>query len=186
MTRKICRCCAVLTAVAACRGDSDPPREPHVETAIARELTARWQTPLAVHCELPMPACHVELPDGSVLPVRLAPDRSGWTWQLVDRVVDTQPIARYVEAMLADLHVAQTASCGARVRRVAAGERLACPLSGGGTAFVEIGNDGALSVELALDHAAAAARGEPLSPEREHELDQKSRALDHGADGDEP
>ncbi|MGE5186226.1 MAG: hypothetical protein ACM31C_29430, partial [Acidobacteriota bacterium] len=115
-----------MSAVAACRGEArSHASERPIDTAIARELTARWGVPLAVHCELPMPACHVELPDGSVLPVRLTPDASGWTWQLVDHVVDTQPIARYVEAMLADLHVAQTANCGARVRRIDAGERLA-------------------------------------------------------------
>lgn len=176
----------LAAASIGCRGDSHTraPERP-VETAIARDLTARFGMPVEAHCELPIPACHATLADGSVIPVRLTSDGSGFDWHL-DGVIDTQPIARYVDAMLAENHVAKTADCGARVRRIDAGQRLTCELSGGGRAFVDIGAGGALSVELELDPAAAAARGEAVSPAREHELEQKSRALDHGSDTDEP
>src|SRR5439155_25911510 len=138
--------------------------------------------PVTVSCAIA--TCRAELA-GLALPIRVAADGSAWAWNVDGRVVDTAPIAAYVDGMLADLHVKQTASCGAKVVYLPRGERLACALSGGGRAFVDVAPGGALAVELALDRAAAAARGEPSTPERDRELDKMSRALEGGGSGDE-
>jgi hypothetical protein len=118
-----------------------------------------------------------------VLPIRVAADGSGWSWQIDGLVVDTAPIAAYIDTMLADLHVHKTASCGGKLRLVAPGERLACALSGGGTAFVDVAQGGAIQVELALGSAAAAARTAVTPAE---ELDKMSRALAGSSTTDEP
>jgi hypothetical protein len=179
---KILRYCALLSACGRTAPGAAPPSP--LETEIARELTARAGGPVTVTCA--PRACRAELPDRTVLPIRVAEAGSAWTWQVEGLVVDTPPIAAYVDGVLADLHVAKTASCGAKLQLVPRGERLACTLSGGGTAFVEIASNGAISVELALDSGAAAARGEPSTPERDRELDKMSRALVPSAETDEP
>jgi hypothetical protein len=69
------------------------------------------------------------------------------------------------------------------VQRLVPGQRLACTLSGGGAACVQVAADGALSLELALDPATAAARG---SAATEADLLHRSRALDKADEAGEP
>ncbi len=162
-------------------------REPPLETAIARELTGRFASPATASCDVfaRTPTCSAEVL-GVELPIRITSDGKAWVWTLDGHFIDTRPIAPYIDAMLRDLHVAQTASCGAPIRRLAPGERLTCMLSGGGRAFVELAADGTPRVELALDRDSAATRDEPMTPERARELDQKSRALEQQLDVEDP
>jgi len=96
----------------------------------------------------------------TMLSIAVKNERGAWAWHVEGRVVQTAPIVTRIEGELADLRVAQTADCGGAVVRVADGEQLVCKLSGGGAAFVRIGNDGTVGLELAIDPAAAAVRRE--------------------------
>jgi hypothetical protein len=167
----------ILFAACASRGESAPAAPP-LETAIARELTARFHVPVTARCAAfgsAVLACRAEL-DGVVLPIALA--EGGW--HVVGRFVDTTPIAAYVQGVLDDLGVAQHASCLPHVQQVAPGARVGCTLSGGGAAFVDVAGDGSLALELALDPAAAAVRAEPATEDRVRDLVQRSRGLDRG------
>lgn len=166
----------------------DPPQKPWpLETAIARELTGRFASPATARCDFfgIVPACSARVLD-TQLPIRVSSDGHAWTWEVDRHFIDTRAIAPYVDSLLGDLHVKQTARCGPALQELAPGERLACTLSGGGSAFVEIDGAGALHVELALDHESASVRAEPMTEERAQELEQKSRALEHTSDADEP
>jgi hypothetical protein len=55
---------------------------------------------------------------------------------------------------------------------------VACTLSGGGAAFVQVAADGSTTLELALDKASAAARTELVTPERDRELTLQSKRLE--------
>lgn len=174
-----------LVALIAC-GDppaAEPSRASPLESGIARELTARFGAPVTTRCAfvggVPF-ACEVTVAD-QTLPVAVAGDGAAWAWQLDGRVVATAPITAYVDGVLADLGVAQTARCGQPVVRVPPGTRIACALSGGGTAFVALALDGTTSLELALDPAVARIRAEPA---HDPELVRASRALER-VDGDE-
>jgi hypothetical protein len=117
---------------------------------------------------------------GTSLPIEVTSDGRAWTWRVAGRFVDTRPIAAYVDSELAEIHVKQTANCGAVLQRI--DTRMACELSGGGRAFVDVRADGTLALELEIERDAAAARGEAVTPERAKELDQKSRALENASD----
>ena len=162
----------VLLTVAACRdrGRGISPRD-GIDASIARALTARFGLPVTVTCDV---ACRAVFVDGTTLPIELHRDGS---WRVPGKVIDGSAIAAYVDATLADLGVAQTARCGPRIQRVAVGDRIACKLSAGGMAFAQIGEHTA-SLELALDAAAATARGEVVTPARAEELAKISRALE--------
>lgn len=165
-----------------------PPQKPWpLETAIARDLTGRFASPATARCDVfgIVPACSAEVL-GTQLPIRVASDGRAWTWEIDGHFIDTRAIAPYIDAMLGDLHVKQTAQCGPALQKLARGERLACALSGGGSAFVDIDDAGAIHVELALDRETAKLRAEGVTPERAKELEQKSRALEHTSDDDEP
>jgi hypothetical protein len=164
---------------AAC-GHHEPPERalPPLETTIARDLTARFGLPVTTRCaiigDVPV-VCQAVISDGTALPIALERAGVGVHWRVAGRVVETAPIAAYVGGVLADLGIAQRAICGPPVQRLAPGKRLACTLSGGGAAFVQVASDGALSLELALDPAAAAARG---TAETDADLLHRSRELD--------
>ncbi len=182
----------MLTLVAC--GDrerSTGARKSPLETAIARDLTAKLAQPVSATCVMAasLPAkCEAALTDGTKLPIEIASEGNEWAWHVSGLVVETAPIAAHVDAALRDLKLVQHASCGASFAFVAAGERLACKLSGGGTAFVRIAKDGTTSLELDLDAASAAARGELVTPERDRELTEISKALERlegESDGEE-
>jgi hypothetical protein len=180
---------AVALALVACgssRGDQPQAiaAGDHLAQLVARELGARFGTLMSAHCDEPHATCTSALADGTPLTVRVTRDGAGWTWKLEGDFVDTAPIATYVDSLLVDLGVAQTASCAPRVARLPRGSRLACSLSGGGSAFVAVGSGGALAVELALDRNSAAARDDPATPAHDRELEARSRAL-AGADDDD-
>jgi hypothetical protein len=170
-------------SLAAC-GDHtsrQPPRRSPLETAIARDVTARFGMPVTASCTvaagIPV-ACEAALVDGTKLPIEIRSEGTEWAWRVAGIVVDTAPVAAYLDATLGDLHVAQHASCGARYVVVQPGDRIGCRLSAGGTAFVRVAADGTTSLELDLDPASAAARGEPVTPARDRELTSISRALE--------
>jgi hypothetical protein len=180
---------ALLIATAC--GDGTEGRAPitpaPLETGIARELTARFGVPVTATCAwlagMPL-ACRAVLPDATVLPVALSGAGPAWDWRIPGRVVAVAPIAAYVQASLADLGIAQTASCGPSVQRLAPGARITCALSGGGVAFVDVTVGGEVSLELALDPATAMLRRAPIS---DRELVGTSRALEHlGGEEDDP
>lgn len=156
-------------------------RRSPLETAIARDLTARLATPVSASCvvaaNIPV-RCEATLVDGTKVPIEIASEGKEWSWRVAGLVVETAPIAAYVEATLADLHVAQHASCGPRVVVVQPGDRIGCKLTAGGMAFVRFARDGTASLELELEPASAAARGEPVTPQRDLELTSISRALE--------
>jgi hypothetical protein len=170
----------VLTLV-ACREQKAPEvRKSPLETAIARELTAKLATPVTATCDIVaiVAQCEAVLQDGLKLPIEVHAEGGEWAWQVPGRVLETAPIVAYLDALLADLKLGQTAYCGARLAHVAPGDRLGCMLSGGGMAFVEFGSDGAASLELDIDPASGSARGELVTPEREAELTAISKALE--------
>lgn len=172
-----------MLALIACgdRKPSEGARKSPLETAIARDLTARIGQPVSATCIMVagLPTkCEATLADGTKLPIEIASEGREWAWKVGGLVIDTAPIAAHITKALGDLEIAQQVNCGARTAFVETGGRLACKLSGGGTAFVRFEKDGTTSLELALDAASAAARGEPVTPERDRELTSISRALE--------
>lgn len=139
--------------------------------------------PVTVTCfvTLAVPTgCSAKLADGTALPIVVDGDgdADGWTWRVDGVVVESAPVVTYVQDALARLGVAQGVSCGPPLQVVPAGDRIACSLSGGGAAFVQVAADGSTSLELALDPGGAAARSEAVTPDREAALLDLSRALE--------
>ena len=181
----------VLLTLCACRDSGKPPaRRSPLETQIARELTGKLVTPVSASCSVvgSVAKCEAHLYDGTKLPLEVKSERDAWEWRVAGIVVDTQPIATHVTAMLADLKQSRAVNCGARIQVVQAGERVSCMLAGGGMAFVRVAADGSTSVELALEKASAAARMEPVTPERDRAMTQMSadlEKLEGESDGEE-
>ena len=184
-TTKICPIALVIFGCQSHRGDGGSPAQP-LETSIARELTGRFASPATASCDFfrTVPTCDAEVL-GVELPVRVTSDGKAWKWEVDGHFIDARPIAAYVDQELGELHVKQTASCGAPIQKLPRDGRLLCALSGGGTAFVEIDAQGAVHVEVELERQGAAIRAEPMTEERTRELDQKSRALEQQLDVDE-
>ena len=182
-----------LLTIASCGDRKVAPaaRKSPLETAIARDLTAKLAQPVNASCTMiaSLPAkCEAQLADGAKLPIEIASEGKEWAWHVAGLVIETSPIKAHVDATLRDLKIAQQASCGARYAFVAPGDRLGCKLSGGGMAFVRFAKDGTASLELDIDPASAAARGEVVSPERDRELTAISKALENlegESDGEE-
>ncbi len=178
--------CVLTLAGCRDRAASDHARKSPLETGIARDLTARFATPVTVSCTKsgPVPVrCTAVLydktPDRTELPIALEEaNKSEWGWHIDGIVIDGKAIASYVQEQLASLGLAQTATCGGPIQAIQPGERVSCSLSGGGAAFVTVAADGATSLELALDKESAAARSEPVTPARDHELTARSAALE--------
>ncbi len=154
-----------------------------METAIARDLTARFSTPVTVTCMtlvgVPI-GCSGTLADGTKLTIVVeSASKHEWAWRIDGRVVESKVVVAYVQEHLAAIGVAQTATCGPSAITVAKpGERIPCTLSGGGAAFVEVAPDGSTTLELDLDPASAAARSEIVTPDRDRGLTEQSKALE--------
>jgi hypothetical protein len=167
------------------------PRSP-VETAIARDLTARFGTPVTVACTVvagvPV-ACTATLADRTAMPIAIEnANKAEWGWRVDGKVIDGGAIAAYVEGELAPLNIHEAVTCGPRVQIVRPGERVSCTLSGGGAAFVHVAADGSTTLELALDKESAAARAELVTPYRDRALTEQSKrleALEGESDGEE-
>jgi hypothetical protein len=175
--------------VAGCGEDVAPraaaaPAADALATAISAAIGGRLGAAVITRCPWPVPACFALLPDGSALTVHV--DRRGdtATWRADGMVIATAPIEAYVRGALADLGVTTAAHCGPALRAMHPGERIACHLDTGGAAFVTVHGDGTLALELALDPAAAAARGDTVAPGADRELTAKSRALEASDDDD--
>jgi hypothetical protein len=182
-----------LLTLVACgdRTPSEATRKSPLETAIARELTVKIAEPVSASCAMVLgkpTTCEATLADGTKLPIEVAHEAKEWAWRVNGLVIQTAPIATHIAATLKDLAIAQQVACGARIAFIEPGGRLGCKLSGGGMAFVQLATDGTTSLELDLDPASAAARGELVTPERDRELTAISKALEHlegESDGEE-
>jgi hypothetical protein len=150
-----------------------------LETGIGSDLSERFAVPVTASCKVIGVGmrCEAKLDDGTTLPIEVGAEHGDWTWHVSGIVVEKKPLTDYIAAALADIHVDERVDC-ATVQVLKAGDRATCKLSGGGLAFVQFAADGTGTLELALDAAAAAARGEPVTPQREQELFKISRALE--------
>jgi hypothetical protein len=173
----------VLTA-SGCRDRQarEPARRSPVETTIARDLTARFGTPVTVACTVAAGApvaCTATLADKTTMPIAIEnASKEEWGWRIDGRVIESKTIAAYVEGELAALKISETVTCGPPVQVVKPGERISCTLSGGGAAFVHVAADGSTTLELALDKDSAAARAELVTPDRERALTEQSKRLE--------
>ncbi len=176
--------------LAACGGRAAPEEATPLEAAIDRGLTQRFGVPVVTACTGMIPPCRTTLPDGTVLPIDLAWRAGGWDWRVRGLVITTDELEAYLRDEVADLGAPQVVRCAPRIRAITANERVECGLARGGKAFVDVHADGTTAVEVVLDAAAANARSELITPARERELEQSSRALAHmaddEADGEDP
>jgi hypothetical protein len=141
--------------------------------------------PVLVRCVWIAPSCRATLPDGTHAPIRLRMKNGELVWQLGGTLVLADDIEAYLRDALADLGAPQVARCGARIRSIAAGDRVQCQLQHGGKAFVVVNADGTTSIEILVDPVAGDARAETVSIEREESLLEMSRKLEHADDGDD-
>lgn len=175
-----------LLTIAGCGDRQGPERvaPSPVETEIARDLTARFGTPVTARCLLltvvPL-KCTAKLGDGTELPIAIEHARREWGWRVDGRVIETKTVVTFVQQHLANIHVTQAVDCGAPVQVIQPADRLVCKLAGGGAAFVAFAPDGEASIELALDPASAAARSELTSSDRDRELTKQSSELESSA-----
>lgn len=167
----------VITVITACRDEVRPLAT--LERAIETELRQRFGVVLRTRCTAVVPACVARGEDGSTLPIavtRIA--AGGWDWHVAGLVIASAPLEAYLRQEVADMGAPQAVGCGMRIRRVVADERIACELARGGIAFVTIRADGSTSIEVELDPAAAIARAEPVTADRDAALSRASRALE--------
>ncbi len=168
--------------LAACGGKPAAEAPTPLEAAIDRGLNERFGVPVVTVCTGMIPPCTTLLPDGTVLPIELAWRSGGWDWRVHGLVITTDQLEAYLHDEVADLGAAQGVRCAPRIRAIVANERIECSLARGGKAFVDVHADGTTAVELVLDAAAANARSELVTPQRERDLEATSRALAHMAD----
>jgi hypothetical protein len=172
-----------LALIACSHDEVAPPVASPLEATIGKALGARFGVAVIATCTTwqgtPL-ACGAVLADGPALVIRVRDVGPEWEWWIEGDVVATAPIAAYIRDELADLGAAQEVRCGPSARLVGPGERIDCALGGGGKAFATLAHDGTVTVELALDPAAAAARSEPAQG-----LEQRSRALNTSDDNDD-
>jgi hypothetical protein len=172
-----------LLTLVACgdRQVGERTRPSAIETAIARDLTARFGTSVAVSClavgTFPL-KCTAKLGDGTELPIAIVQRKDAWDWQVDGVVVDTKAIVAYVKDGLSGIHVEQDVDCGPPVQVIPRGDRIVCKLARGGAAFVTLASDGTASLELALDPAAALARTELMTADKDRELAIQSKELE--------
>lgn len=168
--------------LAACDGKPAADAPTPLEAAIDHALTERFGVPVVTACSGLIPPCKTLLPDGTVLPIELAWRGGGWDWRVRGLVITTEQLEAYLRDQVADLGAPQGVRCAPRIRAIVPNERIECWLARGGKAFVDVHADGTTGVEIVLDAAAANARSELVTPERERELEATSRALAHMAD----
>ncbi len=168
-------------AAVACRGDRGGDR-------VARAVADGVRAQLGVEVErivCTRDRCDITLVGGVALTVTVTGDREV-TWES-DEVIRTAPVAARVGAELEDLGVVAAVDCGPALVAAAADAptRVTCRLGDGGEAWVDVGLDGGVAVELALGAEAVRARTEVVD---EAQLEQRSRMLDsddaEGSDGD--
>jgi hypothetical protein len=169
--------CFVTAAGCRDRPSREQAKRSPLETAIARDLTARFGTPVTVICTAG--ACTATLADKTTMPIVVDSASAGeWGWRIDGRVIEGKAIATYVEGVLAALKIRESVTCGPPHQIVRPGERVSCTLSGGGAAFVQVAADGSTTLELALDKESAAARAELVTPDRDRELTIQSKRLE--------
>lgn len=176
---------AAMLAIGAC---GDPPSRDRerdrpstrLELSIERDIGARIGAAIRARCVALPPGCVALLPDGTRLPItlRIAPDGE-LAWAVDGLVVVVDALEAYLRETVAELGAPQGVRCGARVHRLAPGERVECALQLGGRAFVVVYGDGSTSVEVNFDPVAGAARSEYTSIVRDRELLEMSLKLEH-------
>jgi hypothetical protein len=175
----------LLLVTAACGSEqtsSQSRGSSRIEAAIEKEFGERVHVPVRVRCVWIPPSCRVTLPDSSQLPLRLGIERGALSWRLDGALVLADDIEAYLRDALVDLGAPQVARCGARIRSLAAGDRVQCQLQNGGKAFVVVNADGTTAIEIDLDPIAGDARAEAVSTERDQSLLDMSRKLEHAND----
>lgn len=181
MSTKVLKLCLLTLISCSDQKASETRRHSPLETGIARDLTERLHISVSASCTLiagMASKCEASLQDGTKIPIEVKSDKKDWAWRVAGIAVEQSELESYVKTALGDLHVDQRVDCSPAVHVVTAGDRIACKLSGGGLAFLQIAADGNASLELALDPAAAAARGELVTPEKERQLLEVSKSLE--------
>lgn len=148
----------------ACRGERADPTPAAIAETFARELGQRPRVVCA------RDACTATLPDGTNVPIA----RDGGAWESPE-LLDGRAVAARVAEELAGLGVTETVDCGGVLVAPPAPTAITCRLGGGGTAWVTVGGDGAIALEVALTAVTAAAR---TTGPGDAVLDRASRALD--------
>ncbi|MBA3393860.1 MAG: hypothetical protein H0T89_14525 [Deltaproteobacteria bacterium] len=173
---------ATVLAIGGC-GDArsrerDRPST-RLELSIEREIAARIGAAIRARCAALPPGCVALLPDGTRLPITLRLVDGELAWAVDGLVVVVDSLEAYLRETVAELGAPQGVRCGARVHRLAPGERVECALQLGGRAFVVVHADGSTSVEVNFDPVAGAARSEYTSIVRDRELVEMSLKLGH-------
>ncbi len=170
------RALALLLALAGCGSGAQDPVVVAVSAGIAAQLGL---VPARVACA--PERCDVDV-GGTRLAVAVQ-GRREVTWE-AEEVVLTAPLAAHLAGHLAELGLAVGVECGPAVQVLPVDGRLTCRLDGGGAAWVRLGADGAIAVEVALTPEVVAER---TAAPGEAGLEQRSRALDSDeAEGPEP
>jgi hypothetical protein len=168
----------MLVACADNRAAPAPGGPSKLEASIATALGARLGAPIVAHCLWPLPACFARLPDGNALQLSVRETDSSWTWRVDGLLVSAAPLEAYIHDEADALGITTDVHCGPRLRRIAPRDRIECRLANGGAAWLTVRTDGSTQLELAIDAAAAAARGEVVTPDRERALSSQSHALE--------
>ena len=168
------RALAVVWILAlACGQGGDP-----LERQLRRELRAQLGVAVdEVTCSgAPAAACQVRVGDQWLAVSITATAGGDRTWALTGLVIAAAPLERYVAAELEGLGMAVVVDCGARVRAVQVGDRIACSLGEAGAAWATITDDeGNFAIEVALGGDAVRARSNEVD---QASLEAHSRALD--------
>ena len=156
---------------------------PPITDAIARDVSARLALPATVSCDylLGMPTACRAGAGGATIPIEITLHDRAWDWRFDGVVISTQPIAKYIRAMLGTHDLALEVSCAPDIRRVT-DEPIECTV-GPGKAFVTLRADGSVAdVELELDPAAAAARSIPMAADELEKLSKELKTTEDEAD----
>jgi hypothetical protein len=170
-------------AMIACGGDHGRAPTP-VERSIEVALSERLGVPVGARCT--STSCGAVTLGGVLIPITLTTAAGEVEWRVDGLLVTTDALEAYVAAEISELGAAQRVTCGRRIRRLVAGDRIACELEHGGRVYATIEADGGFSLETLLDPETVRLRDELVSPELEAELLRASRALEAaGGTGDE-
>jgi hypothetical protein len=147
-------------------------------------LSERLGVPVGARCT--STSCGAVTLGGVLIPITLTTAAGEVEWRVDGLLVTTDALEAYVAAEISELGAAQRVTCGRRIRRLVAGDRIACELEHGGRVYATIEADGGFSLETLLDPETVRLRDELVSPELEAELLRASRALEAaGGTGDE-
>lgn len=166
---------AIAIAMIACGGDHvrvPTALERSIETALTKRLG------LAVGASCTTKTCAALTGTGMLIPISLTSTGGEVEWSVDGLLVTTDALEAFVTEEISELGAAQRVTCGARIQRLAAGERVACELEHGGRVYATIRADGGFTLETLLDPQTVKMRDELVTPELEAELARASHALE--------